>query len=74
MSASGVLASFRGSPYGTVRLASSLAAALPDGLFAHPAWMFSALSPLDICDGYRSHLEFFYSLLGIDTSHCKRRP
>ena len=31
-SASGVLASFRGSPYGTVRLASSLAVALSDGL------------------------------------------
>jgi hypothetical protein len=35
-SASGVLASFRGSTYQGVRLASSLAAALLDGLFEHP--------------------------------------
>ena len=31
-----VLASLRGSPYRSVRLASSLAAALLDGLFEHP--------------------------------------
>ena len=52
-SASGVLASFIGSTYRSVRLASSLAAALPaerrvlarrgwagekSGLFEHPAW------------------------------------
>jgi hypothetical protein len=36
-SASGVLASLRGSTYWLVRFASSLAAALLDGLFAHPA-------------------------------------
>mgnify|MGYP001600970792 CR=1 FL=1 len=36
-SASIVLASFRGSTYRSVRLASSLAAALLDGLFEHPA-------------------------------------
>jgi len=36
-SASGVLAALRGSPYRSVRRASSLAAALLDGLFAHPA-------------------------------------
>jgi hypothetical protein len=36
-SASGVLASLRGSTYRGVRLASSLAAALLDGLFEHPA-------------------------------------
>jgi hypothetical protein len=35
--ASGVLASLRGSTYRSVRLASSLAAALLDGLFEHPA-------------------------------------
>jgi hypothetical protein len=35
-SASGVLASFRGSTYRRVRLASSLAAALLDGHFEHP--------------------------------------
>jgi hypothetical protein len=32
-----VLASFRGSTYRSVRLASSVAAALLDGLFEHPA-------------------------------------
>jgi hypothetical protein len=36
-SASGVLASLRGSTYRSVLLASSLAAALLDGLFEHPA-------------------------------------
>ena len=36
-SASGVLASVRGSTYRSVRLASSLAAALLDRLFEHPA-------------------------------------
>jgi hypothetical protein len=36
-SASGVLASLRGSTYRSVRLASSLAAALLDGLFEHPS-------------------------------------
>jgi hypothetical protein len=35
--ASGVLASLRGSPYRSVRLASSLAAALLDNIFEHPA-------------------------------------
>ena len=35
-SASGVLASLRGSTYRNVRLASSLAAALLNGLFEHP--------------------------------------
>ncbi|OQW31444.1 MAG: hypothetical protein A4E20_03935 [Nitrospira sp. SG-bin2] len=35
-SASGVLASLRGSTYRSVRLASSLAAALLDGHFEHP--------------------------------------
>jgi hypothetical protein len=62
-SASGVLASLRGSTYDSpvaflksngspVRFASSLAAALLDGLFAHPAWLFSVVSNLNICDGY----------------------
>ena len=35
-STSSVLASLRGSTYRSVRLASSLAAALLDGLFEHP--------------------------------------
>jgi hypothetical protein len=37
-STSFVLASLRGSTYRSVRLASSLAAALLDGLFEYPAW------------------------------------
>jgi len=39
-SSSGVLASLRGSTYRSVRLASSFAAALLDGLFEHPALGF----------------------------------
>ena len=39
-SASFVLASLRGSTYRSVRLASSLAAALLNGLFEHPAWHY----------------------------------
>jgi hypothetical protein len=42
---------------------SSLTAALPDGLFAHPAWLFSGVSVLDIPDDYRGPNEFFRSLL-----------
>jgi hypothetical protein len=38
--ASGVLASLRGSTYRSVRLASSLAAALLNGLFEHPERLF----------------------------------
>jgi hypothetical protein len=38
MSASGVLGSLRGSTYRSVRLASSLAAALLDGHFEHLAY------------------------------------
>jgi hypothetical protein len=43
-SASFVLAALRGSTYRSVRLASSLAAALLDGLFEHPAW-YSPIIP-----------------------------
>jgi hypothetical protein len=39
-SSSGVLASLSGSTYRSVRLAASLAAALLDGLFEHPAGMW----------------------------------
>ena len=46
-----------------VRFASSLAAALLDSLFAHPAWRFSIVSHLDIRDGYRGQNEFFRTLL-----------
>jgi hypothetical protein len=43
-SASIVLASLRGSTYRSVRLASSLAAALLDGHFEHPARMLSCFA------------------------------
>ena len=49
-SASGVLASLRGSTYRSVRLASSLAAALLDGLFEHPD-VFVAVAPSVIFHG-----------------------
>ena len=49
-SASGVLASLRGSAYRSVRLASSLAAALLNGLFEHPAKVFFCCATCaDIC-------------------------
>src|ERR1041385_4123156 len=50
-SASGVLASLRGSTYRSVRLASSLAAALLDGLFEHPEGVLDAGSPCSRGDG-----------------------
>ena len=51
-----VLASLRGSTYRSVRLASSLAAALLNGLFEHPAKIFFLWSIVregfpDFCDG-----------------------
>jgi hypothetical protein len=42
-SASVVLTSLRSSTYRSVRLASSLAAALLDDLFEHPAWSASVI-------------------------------
>ncbi len=41
-SASGILASLRGSTYRSIRLATSLAAVLQEGLFEHPASAFSS--------------------------------
>lgn len=46
-----------------VGFASPLAAALLDGLFAHPARLFSVVSRLDIGDGYRGQDEFARNLL-----------
>jgi hypothetical protein len=45
---SGVLASLKGSTYRSVRLASSLAAALLEGLFEHPAGMPVIMKPLPV--------------------------
>jgi hypothetical protein len=50
-SASGVLASLRGSTYQSVRLTSSLAAALLNSLFEHPAGdpaLSTYLLPVDL--------------------------
>jgi hypothetical protein len=51
--ASIVLASRRGSTYRSVRLASSLAAALLDGLFEHPAGLLSCCAADVHGKGYR---------------------
>ncbi len=48
-SASGVLASLRGSTYRSVRLASSFAAALLGGLFEHPAQLVCVMLLLQAC-------------------------
>ena len=53
-SASGVLASLRGSTYRSVRLASKLATALLDSLFEHPAWrtpviLNAQISAIQVC-------------------------
>ena len=47
-SASGVPASLRGSTYRSVRLASSLAAALLNGLFEHPASQYPIVLEMGI--------------------------
>jgi hypothetical protein len=57
-SASGVLASRRGSTYQPVRLASSLAAALLDGLFEHPVVVQAAV-PLGVFWLFFSHAPSF---------------
>jgi hypothetical protein len=44
------LASLRGSTYRSVRLASSLAAALLSGLFEHPVWYSSVVPDVQISD------------------------
>ncbi len=59
-------------PSANVRLiilrVADLAEALLDGLFAHPAWLFSVPSHLDIHHGYRDQTEFFRSLLRVGAS------
>jgi len=73
-SASFVLASLRGSTYRSVRLASSLAAALLDGLFEHPARvLFSSPRRTD----HRSTAVpkwFFLSLLAAGDPFLTVRP
>jgi len=57
-SASIVLASLRGSTYRSVRLASSLAAALPDGLFEHPAGYSATIPMRNITTGIAQNQSF----------------
>jgi hypothetical protein len=66
-SASFVLASLRGSTYRSVRLASSLAAALLDGLFDHPADYSGSITLRIIMASCRTNTEFFRMLLEIVT-------
>ena len=56
--AGGVLASLRGSTYRSVRLASSLAAALLDDLFEHPAWWTPVFPDVQISEIRRAHRIF----------------
>jgi hypothetical protein len=64
-SASGVLASLKGSTYGTeYGFAPSLAAALLDDLFAHPAGYSDADTARELIAAYCEVIEFFRSLLG----------
>ena len=73
-SASGVLASRRGSTYQPVRLASSLAAALLDGLFEHPVAV-QATVPLEaFWPLFFAYTEFFRSLLVTPPVRILARP
>jgi len=72
-SASGVLASLRGSTYRSVRLASSLAAALLDGLFEHPAGVFSRCTIRANHRSSRVQKQFFRSLLDLPLDHESRK-
>ena len=62
-SASGVLASLRGSTYRNVRLASSLAAALLDSLFEHPATIVTSASYVRFYSRVMYNTELFHSQL-----------
>ena len=66
-SASIVLAALRGSTYRSVRLASSLAAALLDGLFEHPADYSGTAA-------YCGKTKIFRKLLGCMPPQCLLLP
>jgi len=58
-SASSVLTALRGSTYGTeYAVASSLAAALLNGLFEHPVWALSAIRAVYLVAVERSQSSF----------------
>ncbi len=63
LSPSFVLASLRGSTYRSVRLASSLAAALLDSLFKHPADYSGTITIRIITTACRAKTKFFRKLL-----------
>ena len=79
-----VLASLRGSTYRSVRLASSLAAALLDGHFEHPAGHSDTITLRSITASRRTKPELFHKLLsmppsqqfysGLDDFHCWDAP
>jgi hypothetical protein len=74
-SASGVLASLRGSTYRSIRLASLLAAALLDGLFEHPADYSGTIAIRIITAARRTKTEFSRKLLdGKSGSRQRGRP
>ena len=66
-SASGVLASRRGSTYQPVRLAASFAAALLDGLFEHPVVVLAAV-PLGVFGPFFACADFFRSLVDLNNA------
>src|ERR1700704_5545140 len=72
-SASFVLTSLRGSTYRSVRLASSLAAALLDSLFEHPADYSGTITPRIITTACRAKTEFSRKLLEW-TTHGALKP
>jgi len=61
-SSSGVLASLRGSTYRSVRLTSSLTAALLDGLFEHPEAIVTSVPFCEIPTAFYVSTKFFRSL------------
>jgi hypothetical protein len=69
-SASGVLASLRGSTYRSVRLTSSLAAALLDSLFEHPE-VILALAPIETLQPYFSHILGINQVFSQSVSACR---
>ena len=55
-----------------VRFASSLAAALLDGLCAYPAGYYNTETAHELIVAYCATIEFFGSLLGRGLHHCRR--
>src|SRR4249920_2417734 len=73
-SASVDLVSLRGSTYRSVRLASSLTAALLNGLFEHPSWHFPVALDVQISVILACTHSFSRSLLKVTTKSDRIRP